>query len=363
MDEFPIALPHRPHAGFGAAAIDAVERVADALFLPGEHGLETGTFVSLRGGDIREVAECGEHVEQVDVSLHAAAGFDAGALHDERHAPRVLVEILLPLQAVTADCHAVVGRIENDGVFELAHGLEFCEHAADLDVDVLAACELAAEFVADGPLVAPLPHAADGHFVAQAGVAVIEGMRGEIVRRQFRLLGIGGRRRTLVSVIDRAVFRQQFRRAVADVVRMREAVVDEEGLGVLPRLALREIIHHPVAMPRAAGFGGAAALGGVVADGKEFVRGLVALALFAGPHRGVAGPVEERGDRLLHDVQRAEFLLFCLWRNGQVPHAAAGHDHVTRRRADRTAERAHVISAIEDHALTCEAVNVRGLQW
>ena len=128
-----------------------------------------------------------------------AARLDAGALDDERHAPGVLVEVLLALQAVAADRDAVVGGVEDVGVVELAHRLELLEHAADLDVDVLAAGELAAELVADGPLVATLPDAADGDFVAEAGVAVVERMGGQIVDGQRRRLGIR-RRRTVLSV-------------------------------------------------------------------------------------------------------------------------------------------------------------------
>ena len=56
------------------------------------------------------------------------------------------------------------------------------EHAADLDVDVLAARELAAQLVANGALVAILPDAADGVFVAQAGMAVGKRMRGQVIR-------------------------------------------------------------------------------------------------------------------------------------------------------------------------------------
>ena len=144
---------------------------------------------------------------------------------------------------------------------------------------------------------------------------------------------------------------------------MGEAVVDQEGLGVLGRLAFCEVVHHAVAVPRAAGFGGAAALGGVVADGEELVGGVVAVAHLAGAHGGVAGAVEDGGERLLLEVRRAEAPLLRLRADGQMPDGAPAHDHVARWRADRAGERPHVIGAVEDHALAGEAVDVRRLQF
>ena len=67
---------------------------------------------------------------------------------------------------MAADGDAVVGGVEDVGIVELAHRLELLEDPADLVVDVLAAGELAAQLVADGPLVATLPDAADADLVA-----------------------------------------------------------------------------------------------------------------------------------------------------------------------------------------------------
>ena len=109
----------------------------------------------------------------------------------------MLVEVLLALQAVTADGDAVVGGVEDVRVVELARRLELPEHPADLEVDVLAARELAAHFVADGPLVAALPDAADGDLVAEAGVAVGERVRGQVVGGELRARGFAGGGRSL----------------------------------------------------------------------------------------------------------------------------------------------------------------------
>ena len=162
-----------------------------------------------------------------------------GPFDDERHAPGVLVEVLLALQAVAADRHAVVGGVEDVGVVEFAHRLELLEDAADLDVDVFAAGELAAEFVADRALVALLPDAADGHFVAQVRVAVVEGMRGQVVDRQRRLLRVRGRAASSLSVwLTAPYFASSSGLPSRGVVRMGEAEVDEERIGVLGGFAL-----------------------------------------------------------------------------------------------------------------------------
>jgi hypothetical protein len=187
-------------------------------------------------------------------------------------------------------------------------------------------------------------------------------MRGQIVRREFRLPRVRRRRLAFVDVIDRAVFRQQFRRAIALVVRMGKAVVDQKGFRVLRRLALREVIHHPIAVPFAAGFSRAPALGRIVAHGEELVRGLIAVAHLTRPHRRIAGSVEDCGQRLLLQFRRAQPLLQRQRRCRQMPHRAPTHDHVPRRRADRTHVRAHVIRAVENHALAGEPVEVRRFQ-
>ena len=86
--------------------------------------------------DAGEFAKGGQQVSKVDVAGGAAAGHDARALDDHRHAPGVLVEVLFSLQAVASDGHAVVGGVEDVGVVKFARFCEFREDAAELDVDV-----------------------------------------------------------------------------------------------------------------------------------------------------------------------------------------------------------------------------------
>ena len=45
--------------------------------------------------------------------------------------------------------HSVVGRVEDVRIVQLAHRLEFREHATDLDVNVLTTGKLPAELVSD----------------------------------------------------------------------------------------------------------------------------------------------------------------------------------------------------------------------
>lgn len=115
------------------------------------------------------------------------------SLDDHRDTPGVLVEVLFSLQPVAADGDAVVGGVEDVGVFKLAHFLKPCENAADLDVDDFRAGVVAADLVADRRLVAAIQHAADRLLVAHVAVGVVEWMGGQPVGRQRRLFGVGGR--------------------------------------------------------------------------------------------------------------------------------------------------------------------------
>ena len=82
------------------------------------------------------------------MAQEALARGEPRALTNKGHPDRMLVEVLLALQAMAADRHAVVGRVDDQGVVELADLLEPAEDAADLLVDVLVAGELPAELVA-----------------------------------------------------------------------------------------------------------------------------------------------------------------------------------------------------------------------
>ncbi len=358
LDKFPIALANAAHTGFSAAAIDAEEDVADGFIFAGEDGFEADALAGLRWVYAGEVADGGERIEQVDVPLGAGTGPNAGALDDIGDAPGVFVEVLFALQAVTTDGHAVVGGVDDVGVVEFAHGGEFIQDTADLDVDVFIAGKFAAEFVADGALVAACPDAADFHFVAQAGMTVVEGMGGEVVDGELRLFVVGYRQRVLVPVVGRAVFGEELGCTVARVVRMGEAEVDEERFSVLSRGAIVQVVEYILGMPGAAGFGGAAAFGGIVADCELFVGTFVAVAAFAGAHGVVTRAVEDGGHGILFHVGRHQALL-CAPSVGEVPQGASGHHHVPRGRTHGAAIGAHVIGAVEHHALGGEPVDVR----
>ena len=359
LDELPVPLPHTANPRLLAATVDAVQDVANGLLPPLEHRQKTRALVRDRRLNTGDVAERGQRVAEVDVARGATSRLHTRPLHDEGHPPGVFVEILLALQAVATDRHAMVGRVEDPRVVELAHRRELLEHPADLPVDIFTARVFAAQFIANRVRVPAIPHSAHRHLVADIHVAMIEGVPGQPVAGQRRLLQIGGRRRRPVGVVGGAVFCEQFRRAVASVVRMREPEVDQERVGVLRPLPLREILHDPVAVPAAATFVGAFPPGGVVADREEFVGTLIGIALLAGPHRVVTGPIENRRERELNDVWRARRLGGP---DRQVPYRPATHHHVPARRADRPGERAHVIRRVKHHSFGGKPVDHRRVE-
>ena len=115
---------------------------------------------------------------------------------------------------------------------------------------------------------------------------------------------------------------------------MGEAEVDEEGVLVCSLLAVLQKVHHLVGVPGAAGFVVGTVVGAVVTDGELLVRGLVAVALFAGAHGVVSSSIENGGHREVGEIgrdargiddvgiQQAAGLV------GNVPDRAAAHDHV-----------------------------------
>ena len=363
LDELPVALFHAAHAGARAAAIDAVEDIAHGFLFAFEHGLEAGAFDGLRGRDAREIAERGQHVEKVNIARCTRARLDAGTFDDHGHAQGVLVEVLFPLKAVATDRDAVIGGVEDVGVVEFTHGFEFREHAGDLSVDVLRAGHVAPALVADGGFVPPLPNAFHTDLVAQSGMTVEEGMLGQVIQRQGRLQGVQGWDRLFVGVIDRAVLRIELRFAVARIVRVREAEVDEERVGVLGGLAVIQVVQHLVGMPGAAFFILGAVVGAIMAHGELLIGGLVAVPAFAGAHGVVASGIEDGGHGEFGQIRRHAL---CVARVGiagvvglvrDVPDVAPAHDHVTRRRAHTTGPRSHVMRGVQDHALAGEPVD------
>ncbi len=189
----------------------------------------------------------------------------------------------------------------------------------------------------------------------------------EVVGGELWLFGVQGGEGVGVAVIFCAIFGEELGLAVALVVRVGEAEVDEEGFFGFLGLAVTEVVHDLLAVPVGAGFIGFAALGGVFDDLEFAVGDAVAVSLFAGAHGLVASVVKEFWKcawrwwgwfycffaaffRLLSDVL------------GDAPDALTGHDHGAGTGADRTAPGTHVVGAIEDEAFFCEAVDVWGIE-
>ena len=368
LDQFPVTLLHTAHPRAGAAAIHAVEDLADRLLPAEQDGLETGAFAGPGNLDPGQVTESRQNVEEVDVALHPGAPLDSRSLHDEGNPPGVLVEVLLALQAVAANGHPVVGGVNHVGVVQFPHCLQLAENPADLDVDVLAAGELATEFVTDGPLVAPGPDTLDPHLVPDRHVGVVKRMPGQVVGRKGRLLRIRRRQGVLVGVIDRPVLVQKAGLAVAHVVRMGEPEVDQEGIRVLPRLPPGQEVQDLPGMPGTSALVGASPLGGIMPHGEEGVGLFIAVAPLAGPHGVVARPVEDSRHRVHGQVRRNQPGIGDVRVHGparlvrDVPDRAARHDHVPRRRADSADPGSHVMGSVKHHAGGRQRIEIRGLE-
>ena len=193
---------------------------------------------------------------------------------------------------------------------------------------------------------------------------MVEGVFGQPVDRQGRLLGIGWGQIHRVEVVDRPVLLKQTRFAVAHVMRMRKAVINEEGVLVLGRLALFQVIHDLFPVPMAALFVGATAASTVVTHSEELVGGLVAVAVLAGAHGVVAGTIEDRRQSVLGQVGRHHLGVghvrvhdaARLIRN--MPDRTPRHHHVARWRAYSAYPGSHVVSPIQHHALLGQPIDV-----
>jgi len=233
FDEFPVALFYASQARTRFGAKDAIYKVADRVRFTFENGLEADAFVGVGSGNIREVAKGSEGIEKIGVSGGSRAGFDAGALYYEGHAPAVFVEVLFALQAMSPDCDAVIGRVDYVSVLEFAHRFEFVENAADLNIDIFTTGEFPTEFVSNGSFVTIFPDTAYAFFVSSSWEAKREWVSRKIVRRKLGLFEVFQWQRVGVGVIYGAVFREEFRFAVSRVVRMGEPKIDQEWIGVL----------------------------------------------------------------------------------------------------------------------------------
>ncbi len=102
LDQFPIALLYRPHARLGSAVVHTVEHVAYLWLTSQQDRLEACAFVRGGGVDTSQVAERCQDVHQVDVTFRTRMGLDAWPFDDKGNSPSVLIQVLFPLQAMSA---------------------------------------------------------------------------------------------------------------------------------------------------------------------------------------------------------------------------------------------------------------------
>ena len=174
LDQFPVAFSYRPHARFGASAIRTVQHVSYGCLFTLEYRFEADPLVCLRGINAGKIAHRGQDIEQIDISGHAGSGFDARPFDDHRDAPSVFVEVLLALQAMSANRHAMISRVEDVGVVEFTHRLKLVENSPDLDVDVFVARIFTPKFVADCSFVTICPDPADVDFITDRHVRIVK---------------------------------------------------------------------------------------------------------------------------------------------------------------------------------------------
>ena len=146
---------------------------------------------------------------------------------------------------------------------------------------------------------------------------------------------------------------------------MRETEIDEEGIIVLALFPLVQIVKHLLGVPRTAGFVRAAAFGSGPPDREFRVRGVITIPILAGPHRVITGAIKNSGHRVICQVGRYQIgvrrvgIAFELRFVGNVPNGPAGHDHVSRGRADAAGPRPHVIGTVQYHSLFRESIDDR----
>jgi hypothetical protein len=186
-----------------------------------------------------------------------------------------------------------------------------------------------------------------------SSLRIVAGSRRRLRVRRLRHLLVAG-----------AVLGREVGRPVARIVRVREAEVDQERIAVVRRLTHSEVVEDLIGVPGGAVLDRALAARLLGADGEAGVRGLVAVALLAGPHRVVTGALEHRRHGVVGQVRGTVRVLLLAPDTAprQVPDRAARHDHVPGRRADRAGPGPHVVGAVEDDALLGDPVEDRGLE-
>jgi deoxyribodipyrimidine photolyase-like uncharacterized protein len=121
---------------------------------------------------------------------------------------------------MATDGDTMIRGVKNQRVFQFAQILQFLYDFPDLLIDVFAAGEFAAQLITDRGRITAVPDAADGNFIANIGMGVIEGVLRQIVGWQLWLCGTDRWWGLGIRVIDRAITGQQFRSAIASIVRV-----------------------------------------------------------------------------------------------------------------------------------------------
>ena len=121
--------------------------------------------------------------------MSAAARFDSWSSNDHRYPPGVLVEILFSHQSVPTHRDAVISRVKDVGVFQLAHCLEFVEHSAYLPIDILDTGVLSAQLVSNGGFISLEQNSLNGDLVAKSGMTMMERVSGKVVFLEWGGLG------------------------------------------------------------------------------------------------------------------------------------------------------------------------------
>ncbi len=106
------------------------------------------------------------------------------------------------------------------------------------------------------------------------------------------------------------------------------------------------------------------AFGGILANGKESIGGVITVAVLAGPHRDVSGSFEDGRHALLGCIESGRIcLIFSPLPLGQIPECSSRHDHVAGGGTDCPRHGAHVIRSVKDHSICGQLLQHRSIQF
>ena len=114
-DQFPAVGADAPLE----VAVGAKHLASHPRFLAVNHRSQALPFHFFGNRQRREVARGGKKVQQVAHRIRLFSRGNPRSGHQQRHANAVVVQILLPHQAMPTHCQAVVSREDDDGVLRL----------------------------------------------------------------------------------------------------------------------------------------------------------------------------------------------------------------------------------------------------